>query len=120
MVLQILLSTAFLLLVLRLIFRVPLSDPQNPRHSLLPGNAAQALFIAALALALLMRLILGYCINGFDADIACFKAWAYYTHEVGLSNMYYSDFFLDYPPGYLYVLYLTEFFRKLLAIPDYS
>jgi Gpi18-like mannosyltransferase len=79
-----------------------------------------SLFPMLLAVGLVLRLILGYCINGFDADIACFKAWACYTHEVGFNGMYYSDFFIDYPPGYLYMLYVTEFFRRLFSIPDYS
>mgnify|MGYP000352762778 CR=1 FL=1 len=57
---------------------------------------------------LILRFILGYNINGFEADISCFKAWAAYTHDYGFNNMYYRDFFLDYPPGYLYVLYIIE------------
>ncbi len=109
MTIQILLSAAFLAAVLWLGFRVPAAEGGAPQRRPLFGLPAAPVFCTVLAAALVLRLILGYSINGFDADIACFKAWGYYTHEVGFSGMYYSDFFLDYPPGYLYLLYLTEF-----------
>jgi len=73
-----------------------------------------------LALGLILRFILGYNINGFEADISCFKAWAAYTHDYGFNNMYYRDFFLDYPPGYLYVLYIIEAFRRLFGVDQYA
>ena len=120
MTIQILLSAAFLAAVLWLGFRVPAAEGGAPQRRPLFGLPAAPVFCTVLAAALVLRLILGYSINGFDADIACFKAWGYYTHEVGFSGMYYSDFFLDYPPGYLYLLYLTEFFRRLFFIPDYA
>ena len=120
MTVQILLSTAFLLLFLHLALRLPEKAAAHTGRRIASGGSAIAAFGTVLAVGLVLRMLLGYNINGFDADIACFKAWARYTHEVGLNNMYYSDFFLDYPPGYLYMLYLTEFFRKLFFIPDYS
>ena len=116
MAVQILLSTAFLLLFLYGVFRIPAGAPKLHVRT----GSSIAFFSVLLALGLVLRLVLGYAINGFDADIACFKAWAYYTHEIGFNNMYYSDFFLDYPPGYLYMLYIVEFFRRLFSIPDYS
>ena len=120
MTIQILLSAAFLIAVLWLGFRVPVAAGGAPQRRALFGLSPVPVFCTVLAAALVLRLILGYSINGFDADIACFKAWGYYTHEVGFSGMYYSDFFIDYPPGYLYLLYVTEFFRRLFFIPDYA
>ena len=120
MTVQILLSTGFLLLFLYCALRLPAEErPRAARARLVCPHPA-AVFTAVLFGGLVLRLLLGYAINGFDADIACFKAWAMYTHDVGFNDMYYSDFFLDYPPGYLYMLYLTEFFRRLFSIPDYS
>ena len=119
MTLQILLSAAFLCAVLWLSFRVPVTAPESRPHRAV-GFPPVPVFCVVLAAGLVLRLVLGYCINGFDADIACFKAWAAYTHEYGFNEMYYSDFFIDYPPGYLYMLYLTEFFRRLFFIPQYA
>ncbi|MGN0478877.1 MAG: phospholipid carrier-dependent glycosyltransferase [Hominenteromicrobium sp.] len=120
MTLQILISAAFLCAVLWLGFRVPAEDPQERPRRTLFGLPPVPVFCAVLAAGLVLRLVLGYSINGFDADISCFKSWAMYTHEYGFSEMYYSDFFIDYPPGYLYILYLTEFFRRLFFIPQYA
>lgn len=115
MTMQILLSLVFLGAVLYLTVKVPVREDSGfpETVSFLPPAVV---FCGVLAVALVLRLFLGYWMNGFDADIACFKAWGMYTHEVGFNEMYYSDFFIDYPPGYLYVLYLVEFFRRLFFI----
>lgn len=120
MTIQLIISVIFLLLVLCGSFCI--SDAASGRHSeVISSNALPiATFVTALSLGLILRLILGYNTTGFSLDISCFKAWAMYTHEVGFNSMYYSDFFIDYPPGYLYMLYLMEFFRRLFFIPDYS
>lgn len=127
MTIQILLAALFLAAVLWLGFRAaPETDGAVPRRARIVKEARVfglppvPVFCAVLALGLILRFILGYNINGFDADISCFKAWAAYTHSYGLNEMYYSDFFLDYPPGYLYILYLTEMFRRIFSVPDYS
>ena len=116
MTVQILLSTTFLLLIFFGAFRIPSGIPRLRTSESFPV----VIFSVLLAVGLVLRLILGYSLNGFEADISCFKAWGYYTHEVGFNSMYYSDFFIDYPPGYLYILYIMEFFRRLFSIPDYT
>lgn len=77
---------------------------------------AALLFLAALAL----RLYLGYTSEGFSTDMDTFKSWARITNEVGFSQIYRQSIFLDYPPGYLYVLDLLEKARLLLGIPSTS
>ena len=73
---------------------------------------AGLLFFGALAL----RLALGYTTQGYQADIDAFKAWGRILNEVGFSRMYRQDIFLDYPPGYLYVLLFLEKLRGLLGL----
>lgn len=109
---QILCSLVFFAAALFLAARIPVREGEH-------GPAASkavpiSCFCLLLAAALVLRLVLGYSYNGFDTDIACFKAWSMYTHEIGFGEMYYSDFFIDYPPGYLYVLYLVEGVRRFL------
>lgn len=77
---------------------------------------AGLLFFGALAL----RLALGYTTQGYQADIDAFKAWGRILNEVGFSRMYRQDIFLDYPPGYLYVLLFLEKLRGLLGLPEAS
>lgn len=70
--------------------------------------------------ALLLRLILAYTTHGFGNDIACFAAWADRIFSVGPGAFYSAETFTDYPPGFMYVLYLIGALRSLLGIPYYS
>ena len=70
--------------------------------------------------ALLLRLILAYTTHGFSNDIACFAAWADRIFTVGPGNFYSAETFTDYPPGFMYVLYVIGALRSLLRIPYYS
>ena len=62
--------------------------------------------------ALAFRLALGYNSDGFSVDMDTFKSWGMTLGRVGLSEIYQQDMFLDYPPGYLYVLLLLEKIRQ--------
>ena len=70
--------------------------------------------------ALLLRLILAYTTHGFGNDIACFAAWADRIFTVGPGAFYSAETFTDYPPGFMYVLYIIGALRSLLGIPYYS
>ena len=70
--------------------------------------------------ALLLRLILAYTTHGFGNDIACFASWADRIFTVGPGQFYSAETFADYPPGFLYVLYVIGALRSLLQIPYYS
>lgn len=77
-----------------------------------PVLAAILIFGGALAL----RLILGVMYTGYETDMNTFKAWAGLADSMGLNNIYYSDIFLDYPPGYLYILWFLEKLRQLIGL----
>ena len=70
--------------------------------------------------ALLLRLILAYITHGFGNDIACFAAWADRIFTVGPGAFYSTETFTDYPPGFMYILYIIGALRSLLQIPYYS
>ncbi len=74
---------------------------------------ASLLFLGALSL----RLYLGYSSEGFTTDLDTFKSWANLANSVGFGQIYHEDIFLDYPPGYLYVLVFLEKLRRLLGLP---
>lgn len=74
---------------------------------------ASLLFLGALSL----RLYLGYSSEGFTTDLDTFKSWANLANSVGFEQIYHEDIFLDYPPGYLYVLVFLEKLRLLLGLP---
>ena len=75
---------------------------------------AAGLFAAGAAL----RLLIGAYATGFTVDMDTFKAWAFALARTPLGEIYHQeDFFLDYPPGYLYVLLLLERLRGALGLP---
>ena len=39
--------------------------------------------------------------------MSCFKAWAWSISNNGFAGFYESGMFADYPPGYMYVLYVV-------------
>lgn len=69
-----------------------------------------------LALAFIMRVICSLVLYGHPTDINCFMAWGYHLSEGGLAEFYNSGMFADYPPGYMYVLYITSSIAKLLGL----
>ncbi|NEW08203.1 phospholipid carrier-dependent glycosyltransferase [Paenibacillus sp. SYP-B3998] len=68
---------------------------------------------------LLLRLVIAPMWVGYDTDVRTFLAWSDRAYTVGLSGLYTNakDYFLDYPPGYMYVLYLVGMLHHKLAIP---
>ena len=74
---------------------------------------AAALFLAAFSL----RLYMVRWGDSFSSDLDTFKAWGYALSQTGLRDIYgREDLYLDYPPGYLYVLLIAERLRVLLDI----
>ncbi|MBC8061183.1 MAG: glycosyltransferase family 39 protein [Clostridiaceae bacterium] len=68
-------------------------------------NEKIALF-TIIFLGLLIRIIIGLLTEGFVGDINCFKGWASEVSSIGMANFYLLDGLRDYPPGYMYILYI--------------
>ncbi len=63
-------------------------------------------FYCMLLGAFLLRCLFAYFYKGFLTDTACFSGWSSRIYTEGFANFYSPDTFSDYPPGYMYVLYL--------------
>ncbi|RCW43409.1 phospholipid carrier-dependent glycosyltransferase [Paenibacillus prosopidis] len=81
-------------------------------HQVLPA----AVFASALAL----RLWVAVANKGYANDIALFMAWADHAVSGGLSGFYNSGMFVDYPPGYIYVLYVLGAVKSAFALEGSS
>jgi len=57
-----------------------------------------------LAIGFLMRIIIAAAITGFSSDMGLFTYWSQKAAE-DLFHIYQGDFYLDYPPFYLYILF---------------
>ncbi|HIJ59590.1 MAG TPA: phospholipid carrier-dependent glycosyltransferase [Nitrospirae bacterium] len=65
----------------------------------------------------LLKIILSYLTTGFPVDLITYKAWSDLLVKKGLSEFYYSGYFVDYPPFYMYVFYVIGLLRHLFNIP---
>lgn len=77
-------------------------------------NALYIIF--TVAAAFLLRVILGAVYKGHSSDMSCFTAWANAVFEHGFSRFYTLDMFHDYPPGYMYILYIVGALQKLFGL----
>lgn len=65
---------------------------------------------------LIARLIIAGVYHGHETDMNCFSGWSTMIFKDGMSAFYSSDTFTDYPPGYMYVLYVIGAIRSFLPI----
>lgn len=70
--------------------------------------------------AFVLRVILAGKYMGFGVDINCFAAWADRMVEIGPGGFYAKDYFSDYPPLYLYVLFLLGLLKKWFSLTTFS
>ena len=90
------------------------------RHHLGASAAVGSLAILLLV-GLLLRLTIAYVLlpgSGFESDTATYSAWADRLYTSGPGQFYAEGFFADYPPGYLYVLWLGSHLFAFLLGPE--
>ncbi|MDY4469208.1 MAG: hypothetical protein SPE28_01595, partial [Eubacteriales bacterium] len=82
-----------------------------------PGPDGEGVNVCMLlVLAFLMRCLLSLVFYGHSTDINCFMAWSHHLAEDGLASFYNSGMFADYPPGYMYILWLTGSIARALGL----
>ena len=91
-------------------------DPGRVRPSR-TGSGGTGGVLVLLALGLALRLIIAYLLpgSGFKNDIGAFQFWANELADNGFAGFYSRGFFIDYSPGYLYVLWLVGMVGNLLG-----
>ncbi|MDD7403423.1 MAG: glycosyltransferase family 39 protein [Butyribacter sp.] len=79
-----------------------------------------SLLVVFMLAAFVIRIIGAVWYKGYDVDISCFLAWADMIFENGIGNFYSLDAFTDYPPGYMYILYVIGGMRAVFHIAQSS
>lgn len=79
-------------------------------------NIGLSVFIVISAAALLVRLIAAIIYRGHETDMNCFVSWSDMVFNDGFNAFYKSESFTDYPPGYMYILYVIGAIRSLLGM----
>ncbi|MCK5757726.1 MAG: hypothetical protein KAH14_01440 [Clostridiales bacterium] len=72
--------------------------------------------IAIIIFALITRIYIANMISGYPTDMLCWTAWSSSASGDGLFQIYSDMSFLDYPPGYIYVLHIIGSIGKLTGI----
>ncbi len=72
--------------------------------------------ILVLLAAFVVRLICAKLYPGHKTDMNCFDAWSNMVFHDGFSAFYASDTFTDYPPGYMYILYVIGAIRSIFPM----
>ncbi len=78
--------------------------------------SGETLLIVGLSAALIVRIGMSGLIRGYYTDINCFSAWSERMFANGPTGFYAEDYFCDYPPGYMLLLWLPAAVRNLLGI----
>ena len=82
-----------------------------------PARRARWLPLAAVLLAALaVRCALALVSEGYSSDVACFSAWALRLAENGPGAFYAPDYFADYPPGYMLLLWPVGLIARALQL----
>lgn len=72
--------------------------------------------IIASAAAFVLRIVIAAMYRGHEQDMGCFDAWSSNVFNGGINAFYASEGFHDYPPGYMYVLYVIGFIRSIIPL----
>lgn len=80
------------------------------RQKFLKPNAMQLAIIAVAAF--IFRIALSSVYSGHETDMLCFSSWADTVYSGGFGAFYSPESFSDYPPGYMYILYVIGFLRS--------
>jgi len=92
-----------------------------------PESGITLTLVVLAILAVIKLAVMPYC-PGFGPDVGDYQAWASQIATYGPAHTYQQGFFLDYPPGYLYGLWLVgilahgigatgDFYRVIIQSP---
>lgn len=89
-------------------------DDLNPFSD--SGKGAVAIMISVTAAGLILRVLIGLAVPGYPADMSCWTAWSQAAAGSSFFSAYENTSFLDYPPGYLYILHILGSLGNMLGI----
>ncbi len=73
-------------------------------------------FYVLLFACFLIKISACFFYKGHSTDIGCFSAWSDMIFDGGIGQFYKTEAFTDYPPGYMYILYVIGGLRNIFNI----
>ncbi len=74
--------------------------------------------IAVFIIGFIARCIAAVITRGHETDMACFEGWSDQIFNEGVGNFYLSNGFHDYPPGYVYVMYVLGALKSIFKLEN--
>ncbi len=82
----------------------------------LKKNQTNTYITVLLVVGFIIRAVCAVMYYGHETDMGCFIGWSNRLYEDGLRSFYLSDGFHDYPPGYVYVMYILGTIKNIFGI----
>ena len=83
-----------------------------------PQSSSVNTFAVLAAIGLIIRIAAAALYYGHRTDVTDFLAWSDMVFKDGIPAFYLSDSFTDYPPGYMYVLWVIGLLRNTFPMPE--
>lgn len=80
------------------------------------GKNGSKYITALIIIGFAVRIIAAVSYRGHATDMNCFIGWSDDVFKNGISQFYISDGFHDYPPGYVYVMYILGAIKNLFNL----
>ena len=77
-------------------------------------------FIYLSVVLFIVKILISTFIRGYESDLGCFSSWSDTVYTAGMGQFYQTAGFADYPPGYIYVLYVIAFIKNLFSLDSAS
>lgn len=78
------------------------------------GKIDWLMFGMLITFAFIVRIVAGLLYKGYETDINCFSAWSDMVYQNGFSKFYSLEAFTDYPPGYMYILFVIGWLKNTI------
>ncbi|MEK3868253.1 glycosyltransferase 87 family protein [Paenibacillus sp. FSL H7-0716] len=85
-----------------------------------PENIYSKWLSIAIGIAFILRVWIGLTAQGYQNDMNTFISWGQRMVDLGPGKFYEEGYFADYPPGYLYILYVLSAVRGVLGFTQGS
>ena len=110
-------SIVFMLIMVGLYFKMLQMGEYKGSRKITEERKEGKIFLGVvLAAGFLIRIIAATLYEGYETDINCFMSWSDMVYESGFGGFYHLDAFTDYPPGYMYILYLIGAIKNIFEI----
>lgn len=98
------------------------ASKEQGRNKAVQSDAEKMNLSILMILALFTHLFAAVLFKDYshEQDMNCFVVWARMVYEDGFGAFYHSQGLTDYPPGYMYVLYVVGWLHHIFSIQSMS